>query len=97
MKKLILIIGVVSSAILFVSCGNSKRVLSNDNNYSEISGSIIVDDSTKVTGYDPYQRAFSNYLRSLPKEEKQKWVNGSYSETELNNFIDTIDVKKGRN
>ena len=71
MKKLILIIGVVSSTILFVSCGNSKRVLSNDNNYSEISGSIIVDDSTKVTGYDPYQRAFSNYLRSLQKKKNK--------------------------
>jgi hypothetical protein len=95
MKKLILIIGIVSSTILFVSCGNSKRVLSNDNNYSEISSNVVVSDSTQEPGYNSRQRAFAYFLMSLPKEDQQKWKStGSFSEKEVNNLVDTIDYKK---
>jgi len=95
MKKLILIIGVVSSTILFVSCGNSKKVLSNDNNYSEISSTVVVADSTQEPGYNPRQRALAYFLMSLPEEDQQKWKStGSFSEKEVNNLVDTIDYKK---
>ena len=95
MKNLILIIGVVSSTILFVSCGNSKKVLSNDNNYSEISSNVVVADSTQEPGYNPRQRALAYFLMSLPVEDQQIWKStGSFSEKEINNLVDTIDYKK---
>ena len=46
-----------------------------------IDQTIIIPDSTKESGYDPYQRAFSDYLRSLGPEERNKWVSqGSFTE-----------------
>lgn len=95
MKNLILIIGVVYVTILLVSCGNSKKVLSNTNKNSEISPNIVVADSTQEPGYNPRQRAFAYFLMSLPEEEQQKWrSNGSFSEKEVKNLVDTIDYKK---
>lgn len=95
MKNLILIIGVVYVTLLLVSCGNSKKVLSNTNKNSEISPNIVVADSTQEPGYNPRQRAFAYFLMSLPEEEQQKWrSNGSFSEKEVKNLVDTIDYKK---
>jgi hypothetical protein len=95
MKKLILITGVVFTTIVFVSCGNSKRVLINDVNYSEINTKDVVADSTKVPGYNAKQRAFYWYLMSLNEKERKEWTEGAYSEKELSNFKDTIEVKNG--
>ena len=95
MKNLILIIGVVYVTLLLVSCGNSKKVLSNTNKNSEISPNIVVADSTQEPGYNPRQRAFAYFLMSLPEEEQRKWrSNGSFSEKEVKNLVDTIDYKK---
>lgn len=95
MKNLILIIGVVYTTILLVSCGNTKKVLSNTNKNSEISPNIVVADSTQEPGYNPRQRAFAYFLMSLPEEEQQKWrSSGSFSEKEVKNLVDTIDYKK---
>ena len=95
MKNLILIIGVVYVTLLLVSCGNSKKVLSNTNKNSEISPNIVVADSTQEPGYNPRQRAFAYFLMSLPEEEQQKWrSSGSFSEKEVKNLVDTIDYKK---
>jgi len=93
MKKLILIIGIVLSTSLFVSCNNPKKIYLNDSNLKSPNTSTVVEDSTKVPGYDRAQRAFYWYLMSLPEKKRQEWVNGSYSEKELNNFTDTIDYK----
>jgi hypothetical protein len=95
MKNLILIIGVVYITILLVSCGNSKKVLSNTNKNYEISNNVVVADSTQEPGYNPRQRAFAYFLMSLPEEEQQKWrSSGSFSEKEVKNLVDTIDYKK---
>lgn len=95
MKNLILVIGVVYTTILLVSCGNSKKVLSNTNKNYEISNNVVVADSTQEPGYNPRQRAFAYFLMSLPEEEQQKWrSNGSFSEKEVKNLVDTIDYKK---
>jgi len=92
MKKLVLSTVVLLTTSLF-SCNNSKKIITN--NYNTVN-STEIPDSTKVPGYNPSQRAFALYLRSLPKEQKDKWVNtGSYSEKEMNNLIDTIDYRKG--
>ena len=93
MKNLILIIGVVYTTILLLSCGNTKKVLSNTNKKSEISPNIVVADSTQEPCYDRDQRAFYWYLMSLPEKKRQEWVKGTYSEKEVNDFTDTIDYK----
>lgn len=94
MKKLILIIGIVSSTSLFVSCNNPKKIYLNDSNFKSPITSTVLADSTQEPGYNPRQRAFGYYLLSLPKEEREKWASsGSFTEKEVNNLMDTIDFK----
>lgn len=86
MKFLLIFIPV----LLFVGCSQPKRVYwTHENRVEKL---YNVSDSTLEPGYNASQRAFALYLRSLPKEEKQKWIsNGSFSENEKNEFLGKID------
>jgi hypothetical protein len=76
--------------IVIISCNSTKRVYKKHETIVE--KSYNVPDSTLELGYNPSQRAFALYLRSLPQEEKNKWISsGSYSEIELNEFLGGID------
>jgi len=81
MKKLIF---VSILTLILVSCKSSSHTP------CDAYGNLQIEDSTKVKGYDPYQRAFANYLLSLPEEEKNKWIHGTYTEEEKNVFLDTV-------
>lgn len=83
MKKLILL-SLLSLSI--ASCKTTKNT--NCDAYSM----NTIEDSTKVEGYDPYQRAFAYYLLSLPENEKNKWISGSYTEEEKNLFLDSVTI-----
>jgi hypothetical protein len=87
MKVLIFII----SVLVLIGCNPPKRIINNQAIRFEKSV-IVIADSTKEPGYDPYQRAFAYYLMSLPKEEQEKWKsNGSFTEQEKDNFLNKID------
>ena len=85
MKNLILFLFL---GLFVVSCKTNKQFINNMN-----SSNVEVQDSTKVPGYNESQRAFAYYILSLPKEEKDKWINGMFTEDEKNKFIDTIEYK----
>ena len=85
MKVLIFII----SVLVLIGCNPPIRIINNQAIRFEKS-EIVIADSTKEPGYNPYQRAFAYYLMSLPKEEQEKWKsNGSF--TEKDNFLNKID------
>ncbi len=68
--------------MVLISC-STRRKVENHQILIEypIDQTIVIPDSTKEPGYDPYQRAFSDYLRSLGPEERNKWVSqGSFTE-----------------
>lgn len=91
------IIGITLIFTLLISCSTTIKVRSRPILIDELTEySKVIPDSTLEPGYDPFQRAFAYYLRSLPKEEKQKWVNGgSFSEQEKDRFLNKIDsIKK---
>lgn len=72
--------------------GNKPILIKDPAEYSK-----VLPDSTMEPGYDPYQRAFAYYLRSLPKEELEKWKsNGSFTEQEQDRFLNKIDSIKKR-
>jgi hypothetical protein len=74
--------------MILIGC-SSKRVIILE---SMVEKSYKFPDSTLEPGYNPSQRAFALYLRSLPQEEKQKWISsGSFSEIERNEFLVGID------
>jgi hypothetical protein len=80
--------------MMLVGCNSSKRVIEHKDIIVEKSSTV--SDSTLEPGYNPSQRAFALYLRSLPKEEKNKWISsGSFSEEERDNFLIKIYNKKG--
>ena len=93
MKNSILIIGVIMTFMVLISCstrrkvGNHQIFLENQKDQTN-----VIPDSTLEPGYDPYQRAFAYYLMSLPKEEQEKWISsGSFTEQEKDNFLNEID------
>ena len=93
MKNSILIIGVIMTFMVLISCstrrkvGNHQIFLENQKDQTN-----VIPDSTLEPGYDPYQRAFAYYLMSLPKEEQEKWKsNGTFIEIEKDNFLVKID------
>lgn len=93
MKNSILIIGVMMTFMVLISC-STRRKLGNHQILIEdpIDQSIVILDSTKEPGYNPSQRAFSWYLRSLSDSERQKWISsGSFTEIEKDNFLNKID------
>ena len=83
MKKLIFLS--ILTISLF-SCKSTKHA--NCDAYSK----NYVEDSTKVEGYNPYQRAFAYYLLSLSENERNKWVEGAYTEEEKNLFLDSVTI-----
>lgn len=83
MKKLILL-SFLSLSI--VSCKTTKH------NNCDAYGSLVVEDSTMMEDYDPYQRAFAYYLLSLPENEKNKWISGAYTEEEKKLFLDSVTI-----
>ena len=96
MKNSIFTFGAIMTVILITSC-STRRKLGNHQILIEdpIDQTIVIPDSTKEPGYDPYQRAFSDYLRSLGPEERNKWVSqGSFTEQEKNNLLNKIDSMK---
>jgi hypothetical protein len=93
MKNSILIIGVMMIFMVLISCSTRRKVVTHPiiiddtRDYSK-----VIPDSTLVPGYNPHQRAFAYYLRSLGPEERNKWItNGSFSEQEKDNFLNKID------
>jgi hypothetical protein len=74
----------------FISCKNSYRLSKNRIAKNSVS---VVEDSTKVPGYNESQRMFAYYLLSLPKEERDKWINGAFTEEEKNLFLDSIEIR----
>ena len=93
MKNSILIIGVMMTFMVLISCSTRRKVLTHPiiiedtRDYSK-----VIPDSTLEPGYNPHQRAFAYYLRSLGPEERNKWItNGSFSEQEKDNFLNKID------
>ena len=96
MKNSIFTFGAIMTVILITSC-STRRKLGNHQILIEdpIDQTIVIPYSTKEPGYDPYQRAFSDYLRSLGPEERNKWVSqGSFTEQEKNNLLNKIDSMK---
>ena len=82
MKNSILIIGVIMTFMVFISC-STRRKVENHQILIEypINQTIVIPHSTKESCYDPYQRAFSDPLRSLGPEERNKWISqGSFTE-----------------
>jgi len=66
MKNSILIIRVIMTFTLLISC-STRRKVGNHQILIEypVDQNIIITDSTKESCYDSYQRAFSDPLRSL--------------------------------
>ena len=96
MKNSTTLFGVFLLSTLLIACSTRKRVGNNqifiENQKDQTN---VIPDSTKEPGYDPYQRAFSDYLRSLGPEERNKWVSqGSFTEQEKNNLLNKIDSMK---
>jgi hypothetical protein len=93
MKNSILVIGVMMTFMVLISC-STRRKVGNHQIFIENQKdqTIVIPDSTLEPGYDPYQRAFAYYLMSLPMEEQEKWKsNGSFTEQEKDNFLNKID------
>ena len=93
MKNSIFTFGAIMTVILIASCstrrkvGNHQKLIENPFDQSK-----VILDSTLEPGYNPHQRAFAYYLRSLGPEERNKWItNGSFSEQEKDTFLNKID------
>lgn len=54
---------------------------------------VQVVDSTNVPGYNPSQRALAIYILSLPEKERQEWIRGTFTEEEMNSFLDSLEIK----
>jgi len=93
MKNSILIIGVMMTFMVLISCSTRRKVVAHPIIIDETRDySKVIPDSTLEPGYNPHQRAFAYYLRSLGPEERNKWKsNGSFSEQEQDNFLNKID------
>lgn len=76
--------------LTIVSCKTTKHV---DCEAYSMSPTIILDDSTMVDGYNESQRILAYYILSLPQEEKDKWIKGTFTEEEKNSFLDTVEIK----
>ena len=100
MKNLILIIGVMMTFMVLIGCSTRRKVVTHpiiiENPFDQ---SKVIPDSTLEPGYNPHQRAFAYYLRSLGPEERNKWVSqGSFSEQERDTFLNKhlpIEVYSG--
>ena len=92
MKNSIFIFGAIMTVILIASCSTRKRVGNQKLIENPFDQSKVIPDSTLEPGYNPHQRAFAYYLRSLGPEERNKWVSqGSFSEQEKDTFLNKID------
>lgn len=87
MKKILLSILL---GLTIVSCKTTKHT---DCDAYSLSPLNQVEDSTMVEGYNESQRILAYYILSLPKEEKDKWVKGTFTEKEKNTFLDSVEVK----
>ena len=94
MKNSIFTFGAIMTVILIASCSTRRKVVTHPiiiddtRDYSK-----VIPDSTLEPGYNPHQRAFAYYLRSLGPEERNKWItNGSFSEQERDTFLNKIDT-----
>jgi len=86
---------IVLIVTLLFGCSTRRKLVDKQLLVKEpVEFSKVISDSTMEPGYDRAQRAFYWYLMSLSEEKRQEWVNGTYSEKEVNNLIDTIDRKK---
>ncbi len=93
MKNSILIIGVIMTFMVLISC-STRRKVGNHQIFIENQKdqTIVIPDSTLEPGYNASQRAFYWYLRSVPDSERQKWISsGSFTEQEKDNFLNKID------
>jgi hypothetical protein len=92
MKNSILIIGVIMTCMVLISCstrrkiGNHPIIIGETRDYSK-----VLPDSTKELGYDPFQRAFYWYLMSLSEEKRKEWTGSTFTEKEKDNFLNKID------
>ena len=92
MKNSIFTFGAIMTVILIASCSTTKRVGNQKLIENPFDQSKVIPDSTLEPGYNPHQRAFAYYLRSLGPEERNKWVSqGSFSEQEKDTFLNKID------
>ena len=92
MKNSIFIFGAIMTVILIASCSTRKRVGNQKLIENPFDQSKVIPDSTLEPGYNPHQRAFAYFLRSLGPEERNKWVSqGSFSEQEKDTFLNKID------
>lgn len=92
MKNSIFTFGAIMTVILIASCSTRKRVGNQKLIENPFDQSKVIPDSTLEPGYNPHQRAFAYYLRSLGPEERNKWVSqGSFSEQERDTFLNKID------
>ena len=91
MKSSNLIIGVIMTFMVLISC-STRRKVGNHQIFIENQKyqTIVIPDSTLEPGYNSRQRAFAYLLMSLPKDEQEKWkYNGSFSEKD--DFLNKID------
>lgn len=70
-----------------VSCKTKKQCCQSEIN------TVQIVDSTQVPGYNPYQRALAIYILSLPEKERKEWISGTFTEEEMNQFLDSINIK----
>ena len=92
MKNSIFTFGAIMTVILIASCSTRKRLGNQKLIENPFDQSKVIPDSTLEPGYNPHQRAFAYYLRSLGPEERNKWVSqGSFSEQEKDTFLNKID------
>ena len=92
MKNSIFTFVAIMTVILIASCSSRKRVGNQKLIENPFDQSKVIPDSTLEPGYNPHQRAFAYYLRSLGPEERNKWVSqGSFSEQERDTFLNKID------
>lgn len=54
---------------------------------------VQVVDSTNVPGYNQSQRALAIYILSLSEKERQEWIRGTFTEEEMNSFLDSLEIK----
>ena len=87
MKKVLL---PILLGLTIVSCKTTKHT---DCDAYSLLPSNQVEDSTMVEGYNESQRILAYYILSLPQEEKDKWVKGTFTEEERNTFLDSLEVK----
>jgi hypothetical protein len=93
MKNSIFTFGAIMTVILIASCSTRRKVGNHQILIEDpIDQTIVIPDSTLEPGYNPKQRAFYWYLRSLPDSERQKWISsGSFTEQEKDTFLNKID------